>query len=746
MSGPKPFLRSLYLGAWSLLPRLGSPEGGHPKGLADNGDPPARRPRILVVTPFSIHPVIHGGAVRISNLIRRMARTSDVSLLVLGGGTDDPAHRRAYEKNCERVFVHRIPEKFVPWRDPWGLMPPSSLPFSHPSITDRISALVDAHAIDIVQLEFAELGAHVRRADGARTVLVEHDLGFRTQARQRALDIGSRFNASQRVGAGTIDGLRQRRFEVLACEAADQVHVMSSDDLSNLAPRLRNSRHLRVVPNGVDLAVFHPGPVENRRGVLFVGSFPHLPNLDAFEYLVDEVWPAIRERRPDAVLTVAGARPPQQVLDWNGRNGIRVVGEVDEVAPLYREHRVLLVPLRAGSGTRLKIIEALASGLPVVSTTIGAEGLALSDPPEISIADDPKTMADEVAGLLTADDETIDAIGGRGRALARARYDWTTIAGDLSRAYTELMAMGPTKRPLRVRAIDPPVGDRHPAITVIIPTSHRFGLTEALIDGLAHQQTGTHVEIICVDLDSPHERLDQWRETGIRVLSIEGTSPNQGAILNTGAGAAGGRILVFTSATSIPANEHWLARMVAPFDHEDAPAAVQGGITAQIMDGAPAHATGFTKESERWRQIHDGIEFSAVNAAMPRSVWDRFPFPLHTLLADRAWQRIAADHNLLILPCIAAAVRDVAQDAGILGLVRASISEGRAWRNLGVRYTAAECWDDANHGRPLIGEDVKPSEEVGRDLKNYRIYRPVGLYFGNRFPAPRSGPGRYTSW
>jgi hypothetical protein len=412
---------------------------------------------------------------------------------------------------------------------------------------------------------------------------------------------------------------------------------------------------------------------------------------------------------------------------------------------LYREHRVLAVPLRAGSGTRLKIIEALASGLPVVSTTIGAEGLTLSDPPEITIADDPTTMADEVAALLTADDETIDAIGGRGRALALSRYDWAAIAGDLFWAYAELMAQGPAKRPIRVKALDPPSSGQSPVISVIIPTSLGEGLTESLLDGLARQQTEEPFEVICVDSDSPQKDLARWRESGVRVLSVDRSSPNQGATVNAGVAAARGRILVFTAATAIPADQHWLARLITPFDHEDAPAAVQGGITAQLIDGAPAHDPGFTRESQRWRGTHGGFEFSLVNAAMPRSVWERFPFPPHALLAGRAWQRIAAGHNLLILPCLAAAVRDVRQ-APIRELVRASIAEGRAWRGLGVRTTAADCWADAVHGLPLIGDDGKPAPAVARGHKHYRVFRPIGLYLGNRFPAPRSGPGRYTPW
>lgn len=687
-----------------------------------------------MVTPFSIHPVIHGGAVRISNLLRRMAATSDVSLLVLGGGTDDPAHRRAYEGVCERVFFHRLPEGDSP-SDPWRLLPPSPLPFSSPSISDRISALVDAHSFDIVQLEFAELGAHVQRIDNAATILTEHDLGFRTQQRQRALEIGRRFDAADRVGDNAADGLRQERFEILACENADQVHCMSRSDRSELASRLAKTSHLEVIPNGVDTEIFQPGDPSQRRDVLFLGSFPHLPNLDAFEFLLDAVWPEIRRVAPDAALTVAGARPPEAVLARDGRDGVRVVGEVDEVAPLYRNHRVLIVPLRAGSGTRLKILEALASGLPVVSTTIGAEGLHLSPEPEIVIADDPDALAKEVAALLSADDGVIETMGHRGRALVEAHYDWDAIARDLRLAHNELVTGEVPKPTLEVISADPPSTAHGPEISVIIPTTPDQGLARPLLDGLAGQRVAGSIETVCVDVGSESSVLEEWRRSGIRIVSVHGVAINQGAALNVGASAAQGDILVFAQPDVIPADETWLAQLAAPFGHENAPAAVQGGITAQLFDGAPPYDPAFTRESVRWRADHGGIEFSATNAAMAREVWQQFPFPPVERLADRAWQRIAAIHGLLVLPCLAAAVRQV-RDPSPGRLYRESLAEGRAWRLRGVRYGLSDLWADLVGAKPVVGPGGEPSPAEKRKRRVLRLIRPIGLSIGNRFSAP----------
>jgi glycosyltransferase involved in cell wall biosynthesis len=294
------------------------------------------------------------------------------------------------------------------------------------------------------------------------------------------------------------------------------------------------------------------------------------------------------------------------------------------------------------------------------------------------------------------------------------------------------MSPGSPAKTLTITSVDPPTEEDRPAVSVIIPTSAEDGPSEGLLGGLAEQDFDRTFEVICVDLESPQETLERWRGSKIRVVSVRGPQPNQGVVLNAGAAAARGRILVFTSANAIPANDRWLAQLVAPFDHDDAPAAVQGGITAQLIDGAPAHNPSFTRESVGWREAYGGLEFSTVNAAMPRKVWEHFPFPPRVLLADRAWQRIAADHELLILPCLAAAVRLVQQDtAG--DLVRASMDEGRAWRSLGIRYTALECWADAVRARPLIGEGGEPTAAVARGHKIFRIFRPIGIYLGNRF-------------
>lgn len=691
-----------------------------------------------MVTPFSVHPLIHGGAVRVCNLIKRMARSCDVSLLVLSGGTDDPELRRAYAPWCRHVFIHHLDPDAPPVRDPWILLPPSARPFSAHHITDRLAAIVDAHRIDIVQLELAELASHVRRYGKARTVLDEQDLGFATQQRQRAVGIGARFGARDRVGRGTLDGMRQERFEVLACERADQVFLMSVHDRDQLARRLRRHDHLRVIPNGVDTSVFRPPAEPKRHDALFVGSFPHLPNLDAFEFLLDEIWPEVRRRVPDARLTVAGARPPETVTAWHGKDGVRIVGEVDEIAPLYRRHRVLVAPLRAGSGTRLKILEALACGLPVVATTIGAEGIELGDPPVVAVADDRGTIAAEVAALLSASDERIEEIGRRGRSVVTKRYDWDAIAQQLEHAYVELLT-DRTESPQEHHS-DPaePSDSPPPEISIIIADDRFAPLDQALYDAIARQRTDRRFETLWVTTTEASDPFPANNGADWRVVSAPCAADSRAALLNAGARAARGRILVFLSPRARPVNDLWLDTLTAPFDDDPAPAAVCGGFFAEA--GRP-HPLGAPRIAVRWSQSHGGIALSTLNAAMLRDSWERFPLPPDPVLADQRWQRLAAVNRLAVAPRGDAAVRITAIRSA-LEAVRSAYAEGRAWRRLGARAGSVDLVKDLARRRPVLGT-VGDTFGVGRTAGGMidRL-RASALFLGTRLPFVRGSQTR----
>jgi glycosyltransferase involved in cell wall biosynthesis len=193
-----------------------------------------------------------------------------------------------------------------------------------------------------------------------------------------------------------------------------------------------------LAPGGVDCEAIKPLPPRPGKEILFVGSLQYLPNVDGVQFLVNEVMPEILKRCPDAVLHVVGQRPDERTTRLHHPPSIHIVGEVENLEPHYRTCQVCIVPLRSGGGTRLKILEAMAYGRPVVSTAIGAEGIDVQHGENILIADTPAELADAIATLLNAPDKAL-RIAQEGRRLVESRYAWRHIADTLYRQYEQLL-------------------------------------------------------------------------------------------------------------------------------------------------------------------------------------------------------------------------------------------------------------------------------------------------------------------
>jgi glycosyltransferase involved in cell wall biosynthesis len=188
-----------------------------------------------------------------------------------------------------------------------------------------------------------------------------------------------------------------------------------------------------VIPNGVDTGQKQPDSSVQPRpnSLIYTGAVTYQPNYDAVVYFVREVLPLVRQRYPDIIFTVTGGTGDIDVSDLAAQPGVRFSGYLPEIDPAIRESWLTVVPLRMGGGTRLKILESMALGTPIVSTHKGAEGLNVSDGENIVLADSPAAMAEAIAALL-ADPARRDALAQAGRALVEAEYDWAIISARLS--------------------------------------------------------------------------------------------------------------------------------------------------------------------------------------------------------------------------------------------------------------------------------------------------------------------------
>jgi glycosyltransferase involved in cell wall biosynthesis len=188
----------------------------------------------------------------------------------------------------------------------------------------------------------------------------------------------------------------------------------------------------------VDAARFVPTPLPSEPRIVLTASLNYLPNVDGVRWFASEVLPRVQAEVPEVVFDVVGRNPTADILGLDGRHGIRVHADVPEVAPFLAASRVAVVPLRMGTGTRLKALEALAAGRPLVGTTIGLAGLDLVDGIHARIADDPTTLASAVAELLQSD-ERATALAHAGRRLVEERYTWEQLGARLVDAVNALM-------------------------------------------------------------------------------------------------------------------------------------------------------------------------------------------------------------------------------------------------------------------------------------------------------------------
>jgi len=228
-----------------------------------------------------------------------------------------------------------------------------------------------------------------------------------------------------------------RRFEKQALLRASAATAVTSLELSTL--RSWGVTNVNLIPNGVDLESRSATPeAEAEDELLFLASLDWYPNLDALDYFVKNILPAVRARRPSVKLRIVGRRPANSVItQYSCLPGIDFVGEVKEVGSYVGRATVIIVPLRIGGGSRIKILEALAAGKAVISTTIGAEGLDVISGEHLLIADSPAEFAGGVEELL-ASTRLRRLLGDNGRKLVTDRYGWDQIASRLEEVWYDV--------------------------------------------------------------------------------------------------------------------------------------------------------------------------------------------------------------------------------------------------------------------------------------------------------------------
>lgn len=406
------------------------------------------RLNILCVSQMPASPPRFGAQARMHGLMTELARRHDLTAVMLvDDDFDIDECRLAMQAYCREVVLLRNPygrgglaKRLLQLRSLASSQSFERLRVMVPAMQQALDQVLRAKRFDIVNLEFTFLGQfNLRQAPPGealpRLVVDSHNIDYDI-ARQyaRAGDSMPRRLYSE------ANWRKLRREELGTYGSADGVYLCSDAD----ARRLRDERpeaRTEVIPNAADVEYYQPrstDPSPDGHTLVFFGLLSYAPNIDGVVYFVQDIWPRIAEAHPNARLKIIGGSPPPSLRQLAGPR-IGLTGFVPDLRPHLASAAALVVPLRLGGGTRLKIVEAMAMGKAMVSTKLGAEGIEAVPGRDILIEDEPAAFANAVNRLL-ADPALAERIGKSARQLAEQRYSWSGAARALEAFYRRIIA------------------------------------------------------------------------------------------------------------------------------------------------------------------------------------------------------------------------------------------------------------------------------------------------------------------
>ncbi|HEX6715492.1 MAG TPA: glycosyltransferase [Pyrinomonadaceae bacterium] len=383
-----------------------------------------------------LHPVDKGGKIRSYNMLKELKRSCQITYLTLDDGTADANARELASEYCHELVCipHRLREKFTTgFYVELVLNLTSQLPYAikkyeSPAMRNEIARRVADGGFDVLVCDFLAPAVNVPSGLGCPSVLFQHNVEAMIWKRHYEVQA----NAAKKRYLFR-QWQKMRAFEAKMSPQFDCIVAVSRED-RELMQQEYDVKAIYDVPTGVDTTFFRSnGSRQPRRAnLVFTGSMDWLPNEDAIRYFTEQIMPRVRQAVPEVTLTVVGRNPFPGLLELSKRDpSVIVTGRVEDVRPFMEEAAVYVVPLRIGGGTRLKIYEAMAMEKPIVSTSIGAEGLPVEDGREIVLADTPESFADAVVKLIR--DENLAAeIGQRAAAKVRGRFGWDKVAEDFA--------------------------------------------------------------------------------------------------------------------------------------------------------------------------------------------------------------------------------------------------------------------------------------------------------------------------
>lgn len=408
---------------------------------------------ILLLTPQLPYPAHQGTTLRNFNIIRGLAARHEITLLSFRERAGDEAVPGALDELCKRVVTVPQPHDRSAATRLWQMVitdqPDMALRLRSHHFEIVLRRLLSDDQFDIIQVEGIELAwiIPVLRAStiGQKIVFDAHNAEAYLQ--QRAYEADAR--SLRRLPAALYSRVQTRRllqYERWALRQVDWITAVSENDRRVLAAQIGDAA-ISVIPNCIDVADYgrkaeffaaQEGDSLLAYDLVFTGKMDYRPNVDAVLWFAREVWPHILEKRPQTTWAIVGQKPHKRLAVLQDVPGITLTGWVDQVVPFLQQGTIFIMPFRVGSGTRLKLIEAMAAGIPVISSALGVEGYAVENEEQLLIADSPADMTAAILRLLT-DRPQRQRLVEKGRKFA-AQYDWRGITPKFDEGYYALLA------------------------------------------------------------------------------------------------------------------------------------------------------------------------------------------------------------------------------------------------------------------------------------------------------------------
>jgi len=426
--------------------------------------------RILWVKADKLLPVQNGGNIRTYHVLRYLSARHELTFYSYYGGTPDPD----YERNLQQQLPGAVAvctgkrelagaARGLDYLAHLSAQPPYAVSrFAHAKVQKQLQTWFRERRFDVAVCDFLDAAVNFPGSLSIPSVLFQHNVESEIWRRHAATAGNSAKKMMYRM-----EFRKMLRYERAAVCKFQHVIAVSENDRSLMTQWVDGDR-VTVVPTGVDLAQYCPDPASSDPSsdpnfdpldasaplVTFVGAMDWEPNVDGVEYFCSEVWPAIKAEVPQARFRIVGRNPDRRVQKWasnsmnsNNDDSIEVTGRVPSVVEHLRQSAVIIVPLRIGGGTRLKIYEAMATAKAVVSTTVGAEGLDVHHGRDVILADDPRSFAQAVIMLLR--DPELRRRYEKAAVETAARYDWPAIG----ERFSEVLQSVAEKKSLAVRAM-----------------------------------------------------------------------------------------------------------------------------------------------------------------------------------------------------------------------------------------------------------------------------------------------------